>query len=59
MNQTQDPTCINETGGKTCVHPRSEHDSGGCCRAMWCPCSHFRQIAEFDPLLPTSPKSIP
>ena len=37
----KDPTCINETGGKVCGHPRSEHDSGGACKAPWCACSRL------------------
>lgn len=34
MPDATDPIC-------TCTHPISKHDSGGCCREMFCPCSHL------------------
>ncbi len=48
MNTPNDPICANVTGGVRCDHPVSEHDSGGCCRAAFCPCSqlHVPQIID-------------
>lgn len=43
-----------------CGHGADNHDSGGCCRANLCPCSHLvlSKADEFDPTEPRSPKSI-
>ncbi len=33
--------CVNETAGVRCGHDPLDHDSGGCCKANFCPCSRL------------------
>jgi len=56
-----DRICVNVTHDVICGHPVSQHDSGGCCASMRCPCSHLTlsKQDEFDPAEPKGPKSIP
>ena len=41
-----DRTCVNVTHDVICGHPVSQHDSGGCCKAMRCPCSKLETIPD-------------
>jgi hypothetical protein len=40
--------CVNETGGVRCGHEVHDHDSGGCCKIAFCPCSKI-VVAAIDP----------
>src|SRR5580698_1643679 len=33
--------CVNETAGVLCGHSALDHDSGGCCKIAFCPCSRL------------------
>ena len=53
-------TCVNVTHDVICGHPVSQHDSGGCCSSMRCPCSKLvlSKADEFDPAEPKATKEI-
>jgi len=55
-----DRICVNVTHDVICGHPVSQHDSGGCCASMRCPCSHLAlsKQDEFDPAEPKATKEI-
>jgi len=35
-----------------CRHPQGIHDSGGCCRENFCPCSEFREFRPITQRIP-------